>query len=311
MSSVLVTGSNGFLGSALISELRVRNLTCVGAVRRKALKFECEVGDINGSTDWTQALNGVETIVHCAARAHVMNDTSEDPLTAYRIVNVEGTRNLVTQAKEAGVKRFIFISSIKVNGDVSKGQGFSAFDSPNFSDPYGQSKFEAEEVLKEVVCGTEMELIIIRPPLVYGPGVKGNFALLINLVRKNIPLPFGAINNSRSLVAIDNLVDLVIKCIIHPHLAFELFLVSDDDDVSTTTLLRRISEAFDKRQILVPVPRWAFMLLAKISGKQNSVERLFGSLQVDISHTKDTLGWQPPVTMQQQLREVANAILKR
>jgi len=245
-------------------------------------------------------MQNVGVIVHIAARVHVMADTVADPLDEYRAVNVAGTLNLARQAAASGVKRFVFVSSIKVNGEAtSESKAFRYDDTPTPEDPYSISKAEAESGLKQISAQTGMEVVIIRPPLVYGPGVKANFAAMMKLARINLPLPLGAIHNKRSLVALDNLVDLIVTCIEHPNAANQTFLVSDDQDVSTTELLQMMTRATGKTPRLIPVSvRW-LKLVGKLTGKQAVVDRLCGNLQVDISHTKDTLGWAPPVTVEE------------
>lgn len=232
-----------------------------------------------------------------------MDDPSADPLTEFRRVNVEGTLNLARQAAAAGVQRFIFISSIKVNGEeTAPGDAFTASDVPAPQDPYGLSKFEAEEGLRSLAQQTGMEVVIIRPPLVYGPSVKGNFASMIKLVQKGLPLPLGAIHNKRSLVGIDNLVDLIIRCIDHPAAANQTFLASDGVDLSTTELLRSVVKAMGKPSRLVPVPASLLQTGAGLLGKKAMAQRLLGSLQVDISKTREVLGWEPPYTVEEGLR---------
>jgi len=241
--------------------------------------------------------------VHAAARAHIMKDDAVDPLAEYRRVNVAGTLNLARQAAAAGVKRFIFISSIKVNGErTSKGQPFSSHDAASPEDCFGIAKHEAEQGLRELSTETGMEVVIIRSPLVYGPGVKGNFASMIKLVGKGLPLPLGAVHNKRSLVALDNLVDLITTCIDHPGAANQTFLVSDGEDISTTKLLQGVAQAMGKPSRLIPVPASVLQFAATLLGKKAVAQRLLGSLQVDISHTQKCLNWTPPFTVKQGLQ---------
>ena len=261
------------------------------------------MGDIDEATDWTATLQGKEVVLHAAARAHIMNDTAADPLTEFRKVNVVGTLNLARQAAEAGVKRFIFISSIKVNGEqTALGMPFTGEDAPAPEDPYGVSKLEAEQGLQQLARETGMELVIIRPPLVYGPGVKGNFASMIKLVEKGLPLPLGAIHNQRSLVGLDNLVDLIITCIDHPSAANQVFLAGDGEDLSTSDLLRGVSKAMGKPSRLIPVPAGVLQFGATLLGKNAVARRLLGSLQVDISNTREVLGWTPPLSVDEGLQ---------
>jgi len=232
-----------------------------------------------------------------------MKEEVTDPLAEYRRVNVDGTLNLARYAVEAGVKRFVFISSIKVNGEqIAPGRPFTCDDTPTPKDPYAISKLEAEQGLQQIALETGMEVVIIRPPLVYGPGVKGNFASMIKLVEKGLPLPFGAIDNRRSLVGLDNLVDLIITCIDHPNAANQVFLVSDGEDLSTSGLLRRVAKAMGKPSRLIPVPAGLLQLGATVLGKKAIGQRLLGSLQVDISSTRERLDWTPPVSVDEGLR---------
>lgn len=305
--NILLTGSNGFVGAGLKGAL-VQNsafsLSC--AARQFSGGNSCRqfhIDSLSGTTDWSDALVSQHVVIHTAARAHIMKDEVADPLAEYRRVNVEGTLNLARQATAAGVERFVYISSIKVNGERTvAGSPFSADSTPAPEDDYGLSKLEAEQGLKVLADETGMELVIIRPPLVYGPGVKANFAALMNLASKNLPLPLGAINNRRSLVAIDNLVDLIVACIDHPAAANQTFLVSDDQDVSTSDLLRLMTRAAGKQPRLIPVPASLLRLGAGLLGKKAVADRLLGDLQVDITRTKETLGWKPPVSVEEGIR---------
>jgi nucleoside-diphosphate-sugar epimerase len=305
--NLLVTGATGFLGSRLAKALHLKpDLTLTAAARRRvetpAAHF-VEVSSLDANTDWSTALDKQQVVIHAAARAHIMNDEVDDPLVEYRRVNVDGTLNLARQAALVGVKRFIFISSIKVNGEqTSLGQPFTAYDKPSPQDAYGISKFEAEQGLKQLASETGLEVVIIRPPLVYGPSVKGNFANMIKLVEKGLPLPVGSINNQRSLVALDNLVDLIIICIDHPAAANQVFLAGDDEDISITDLLRGVAKAMGKPSRLIPVPSSVLMFAATILGKRAVAQRLLGSLQVDISKARRLLGWTPPISFEEGLR---------
>ncbi|ALQ02335.1 UDP-glucose 4-epimerase [Pseudomonas brassicacearum] len=264
------------------------------------------IESFSAQTQWNAHLANVDTVIHCAARVHVMNDTEADPLAAFRQVNVEGTLNFARQAAEAGVRRFIFISSIKVNGEgTSPGQPYAADDIPAPADPYGVSKQEAEQGLREVAQATGMEVVIIRPVLVYGPGVKANFLNMMRWLDKGVPLPFGAIDNRRSLVSIDNLVDLIVTCIDHPAAANQTFLVSDGEDLSTTTLLSRMARALGKPARLIPVPSWMLDRGASMLGRKALSQRLCGSLQVNIEKTRTLLNWNPPVSVDDALAETA------
>lgn len=304
---MLVTGITGFVGRTLCSDVVSRGLFVRGVIhsRSAVLKgVEAVVVDrMDGDTDWQFALLGCDVIVHLAARVHVMNDTAADPLTAFRAVNVDGTLNLARQAATAGVKRFVFISSVKVNGESTPpGQAFTEADAPNPQDAYGQSKHEAEQGLRQIAADTGMEVVIIRPPLVYGPSVKANFAALMRAVQKGWPLPLGAVHNQRSLVALDNLVDFIITCITHPQAANQTFLVSDGQDLSTAELVRGMAQAAGVPARLLPVPVWALQAAGSLLGKGDAVQRLCGNLQVDISKARELLGWIPPVSVAEGLR---------
>ena len=305
--NVLLTGATGFLGGRLAAALQSKpNVNLTAAVRRRAeipFAHTVEVQDQDANTDWSTALTNQQVVIHSAARAHIMKDEVADPLAEYRRVNVDGTLNLARQAAEAGVKRFIFISSIKVNGEQTPlGQPFTVEDTSAPEDAYGISKWEAEQGLQQLASETGIEVVIIRPPLVYGPGVKGNFASMIKLVSKGLPLPLGAINNQRSLVALDNLVDLIMTCIDHPAAANQVFLAGDGQDLSTTELLRDVARAMGKPPRLIPVPSSLLTLGATLMGKKAMAQRLLGSLQVDISKARHLLGWEPPITVEEGLR---------
>jgi nucleoside-diphosphate-sugar epimerase len=304
---LLITGATGFVGKAVCEQAVHHGLSVNGALRIRVEVPSCiepfVVGEINGLTGWGNALRDVNVIVHLAARVHVMHDTEADPLTAFRAVNVDGTLNLARQAAVAGVKRFVFVSSVKVNGESTlPGRAFTEADAPNPKDAYGQSKHEAEQGLRQLSADTGMEVVIIRPPLVYGPGVKANFAALMRTVQRGWPLPLGAIHNHRSLVALDNLVDFIVTCITHPQAANQTFLVSDGQDLSTTELVRGMAQAAGVPARLLPVPVWALQAGASLLGKGDAVQRLCGNLQVDISKARSLLGWVPPVSVEEGLR---------
>ena len=300
--NILMTGATGFVGRRLAESLRQNHsFDLTSAVRQPEATVRgraIAIGEIDGSTDWSVALNDQQLVIHTAARAHIMKDEVADPLAEYRKVNVEGTLNLARQAARAGIKRFIFISSIKVNGEQTRpGESFSADDILAPADTYGISKMEAEQGLQQLAQETDMEVVIIRPPLVYGPSVKGNFAAMIRMIQRGWPLPLGSIQNKRSLVALDNLADLIVTCIDHPAAANQVFLAGDGDDLSTTELLRGVANAMGKPLRLVPVPAGLLRFGAMLLGRQAMAERLLGSLQVDISKTHDLLGWEPPLTV--------------
>ncbi|AMT90147.1 MULTISPECIES: UDP-glucose 4-epimerase family protein [Pseudomonas] len=312
---VLVTGASGFVGEALVFRLLIDNTFAVTAAARGATRLHglCPVE----SFDLTQpmllpCLSTVQVVIHAAARVHVMKDKVVDPLAEFRKVNVEGTLRLARQAAASGVRRFIFISSIKVNGESTElGKPFTADDCSNPSDPYGVSKYEAEAALKKLARETGMEVVIIRPPLIYGPGVKANFLSMLSWLDKGVPLPLGAIRNQRSLVCIANLVSLVITCIDHPAAANQTFLVSDGEDLSTTQLLRRLSRALGKPARLLHFPEGILKLAAAMLGKQVIAQRLCGSLQVDISKNFHLLGWAPPVNMERAMLQTASYYQER
>jgi nucleoside-diphosphate-sugar epimerase len=279
----------------------------MGAIRStKLLHKDVEqlvVDSVDGAANWTGALREVDAVIHLAARVHVMKDTAPDPLAEFRRVNVHGTLNLTRQAAAAGVKRFVFVSSVKVNGESTlAGQAFTEADAPNPQDAYGVSKLEAEQGLREIAAQAGMEVVVIRPPLVYGPGVKANFAALMRAVRRGWPLPLGAVHNQRSLVALDNLVDFIVTCTTHPQAANQTFLVSDAHDLSIPQLVRGLARAAGVPARLLPVPVWVLQAGATLLGKGDAVRRLCGNLQVDISKARELLAWVPPVAVDEGLR---------
>jgi nucleoside-diphosphate-sugar epimerase len=312
---VLVSGASGFVGTALCAELFHLDYSVRAAVRSAPIPLKNNgtvfVGEINGETDWSQALPGIKVLVHLAARVHVMKDNAANPLEAFRKVNVNGTLNLARQAAKAGVQRFIFISSIKVNGESTlPDQPYSAADQPAPIDPYGISKREAEDELRQLAIQTGMDVVIIRPHLVYGPGVKGNFHTMLHWLEMGVPLPLGAIHNKRSFVALDNLVDLIITCINHPAAGNQTFLVGDNEDLSTTELLQRLGNSLGKPARLLPLPVWLLNTGAKILVKHDIAQRLSDSLQVDISKTRTLLNWNPPMTVDEALKKTATDFLQ-
>lgn len=303
----LVTGANGWVGHSLCTELTRRGIKVRAAVRSADVEtqgFErVIVGSIDGNTDWSAALGDVDAVVHLAARVHVMKDTAANPLAEFRRVNVAGSLNLARQAVAAGVKRIVFVSSVKVHGEyTSPGHAFSEADSPSPQDSYGVSKHEAELGLRQIALDTGIEVVIVRPPLVYGPGVKANFAALMRVVQRGWPLPLGAVHNQRSLVALDNLVDFIVTCATHPQAANETFLVSDGHDLSTTELVRGLARASGVPARLVPLPVWVLKAGATLVGKRDNAQRLFGNLRVDISKAHNLLDWHPPVSVDEGLR---------
>ena len=311
---VLVTGASGFVGSGLCAHLVAKGYTVRGAVRSKPGKplpgVECRsVSDMGADTNWSGALADNNAVVHCAARVHVMNEASGDPLAAFREVNVKGAACLAEQAADSGVKRFIYISSVKVNGESTSEYPFKADDLPVPEDPYSISKWEAEQALLKIAKKTELEVVIIRPPLVYGPGVRANFLRLMQGIRSGVPLPLGAIENLRSMVALDNLVDLIEACLNHPAAINQTFLVSDGEDISIKALLQRTGVALGRPARLIPVPVSLLWVMARLIGKSDFAQRLCGSLQVDISKTLDRLSWSPPVSVDEALHKTTKYFL--
>ncbi|MEZ9408608.1 NAD-dependent dehydratase [Vibrio lentus] len=309
---LLVTGSTGFVGARVVELAEESDWEVVSVVRQSSRTQPnfFLVSSIGPETDWSNAFKGVDCIVHCAARVHQMNESEQDALTAYRDTNTFGTLNLAKQAVDAGVKRFVFVSSIKVNGEFSEPN--LPFE-PNLNntpqDPYGLSKYEAEVELAKLSKETGLEVVIIRPPLVYGPGVKANFLSMMRLIDKGIPLPFGAIKNQRSLVFLDNLSDLILTCCEHPSAPGRTFLVSDDNDVSTTQLMRTIALSMGKAPRLLPIPMSWIQAGTSVLNKQHIAQRVCGSLQVEIGLTKEILGWEPPVTFEQGIKNTVQAYL--
>ena len=297
---VLVTGANGFVGGHLCPMLESSDCEVVRGTREI-------VGNIDGRTDWLDALRGVDAVVHLAARAHILKETAVDPLEAFREVNLAGTLNLAQQAGSCGVTRFVFISSIGVHGLLSTGGSFSVSDELIPHDPYSASKLEAEQGLRQIAEETGLELVSIRPPLMYGPGVGANFLRLMKLAASGIPLPLGSVKNRRSFVYVGNLCDLIFQCLENPAAAGEIFLVSDDHDVSTPDLLRLLATAQGKPARLFPFPVSLLKWAGRLAGRSAEIERLCGSLQVDIKHTKEMIGWEPPFEMEQGIRETVAA----
>ncbi len=309
----LITGANGFVGQRLCDEALSRGWRVRGAVRAPCSLAEgveaVTVGSVEGDTDWTPALRQIEVVVHLAARVHVMQNDALNPLADYLKVNLDGTENLANQAARAGVKRLIYVSSIKVNGEVTlQGAKFTEDGQAAPQDPYGVSKWQAEQALHRIAQTTALEVVIIRPPLVYGPGVKANFAALMRAVQGGWPLALGSVQNRRSLVALDNLVDFLSTCMAHPKAANQTFLVSDGNDLSTTELVRGLARAAHVSARLMPVPVWALRAGATLLGMEGEVQRLCGNLQVDISKARSVLGWQPPITVDEALRRAVGGL---
>jgi nucleoside-diphosphate-sugar epimerase len=316
MTSLLITGSSGFVGKHLLRKLPgMAGYKTVALVRSAPACPSADVAyhqliDFSAITAEHEALKGVDVVIHLASRVHVMNDTEADPLAAFRRVNVGHTLQLARSAALAGAKRFVFVSSVKVNGEGTQpGLPYRETDAPAPADPYGVSKLEAEEGLRLLGAETGLEVVIIRPVLVYGPGVKANFESMMKWLSRGIPLPLGAIRNHRSLVALDNLVDFILTCTQHPAAADQTFLISDGEDVSTTQLLQKLARALNAPARLLPVPEWMLTMSARWVGKGAFSQRLCGSLQVDITKARSLLGWHPVVTVDQGLRETAEHFL--
>lgn len=312
---VLLTGASGFVGAEVLRVAQSRGIPIRPVFRNK--EFISELGTVTISsltsdTNWRVAVSNVDVVIHCAARVHIMDDQEANPLKAFREVNVQGTLNLARQSAEAGVKRFIFISSVKVNGEATQpGRSFNADDIAGPEDAYGISKAEAEAGLRLLSDQTGMEVVIIRPPLVYGPGVKGNFSSMLNWVARGLPLPLGAVtSNLRSFVGLDNLVDLILTCVDHPNAANQTFLVSDGEDLSTTDLLRKIGLALNQPVRLIPVPIKILSFASSLLGKRAIAQRLLGSLQVDISKTCTLLDWSPSFSMDEELQSTVKQRLR-
>ena len=310
--SFLVTGASGFVGRALTQHLGVQAGTRVVCAARSHIPcpapnmvyFQC--GDELDTQDWRPALNGVKVVIH------LMRDTAASPADEFRRVNVQGSINVARQAADAGVRRFIFISSLKVNGEQTlPGHPFQATDAANPQDPYGISKHEAEQALLAMGRETGMEIVILRPPLIYGPGVRANFERLMRLVQRGVPLPFGAVHNARSMVALENFVDLIALSTWHAQAPGKIFLVSDDHDVSIAQLLRMLASGMKKHIWLIPIPPSLIVALARLAGRSMDASRLLDSLQVDISETKRTLNWQPPHTMQDAINKTVTSFTSK
>jgi nucleoside-diphosphate-sugar epimerase len=317
MTKILITGATGFVGRALFKNLKSTKKYLAHLTTRTNQEelFEggkaFNIGEIDSSTNWNDALDGVDCIVHCAARAHTTENKQTDSLNAYRRINVDGTRNLAKQAVAIGIKRFIFLSSIKVNGEETIAtKSFKYNDISQPEDAYGITKWEAEQALLEISKQTGLEVVIIRPPLVYGEGVKGNFLRLLDIVYKQIPLPFAKINNLRSFVGLDNLIDLIICCIEHPKAGGKTFLVSDGEDLSTTDLIRKLSKFMNKSPRLFQFPQLIIQLTARLVGKSLEVKRLLGSLRIDNSYAREILGWSPALSLDESLAKTVRWYLK-
>ena len=296
---LLITGYSGFVGNHLATQLQSHfQLNLLG--RKPSNLGNVYIHDLDANSSYGNALESIDVVIHCAARVHIMDDVASDILSEFRTMNTQGTVNLAKQAAQFGVKRFIFLSSVKVNGESTTNQSpYTVADIPEPEDPYGVSKAEAEQQLLALGNETGMEIVIIRPPLVYGEGVKANFASLMRFVGKGLPLPFRAIkNNKRSLVSVYNLVDLIKICIDHPKAANQVFLASDDNDLSTAEMVALMAKVQNKKNLALPVPVWCFKLAGKLFNKNDVIDRLTGSLQLNVAHTKNTLNWTPPYSIE-------------
>ncbi len=311
MNSVLITGVGGFIGRELCVRMLAEGWQVRGTFRseidvsRLPRGVEAvSIASIDSDTKWDDALAGIDTVVHLAARVHVMDDSSLDPITEYRKVNVEGTKCLAIAAAKAGVKRFVFISSVKVNGE-GRAAAYTEDDEEAPEDSYGVSKWEAEQELHKISDTTGIEVVILRPPLVYGPGVKANFLRLFKIVERGIPLPLSSIKNRRSFIYLGNLIDAIITCIVHPGAAGHTFLVGDEENISTPGLIRQIALAMEKPTLLFPIPPFLMRLTGKLLGKSAAIDRLLGSLTIDSTRVRKELEWKPPYKMEQGIRETA------
>ena len=309
---ILITGANGFVGSMLCTTLARSKHEVIAAVRitqktQSSQIVPTVVGEIGGQTDWRNALAGCDVVIHLAARVHVMHEHAKDPLAEFRRVNVVGTEYLARSAAANGIKRLVYVSSIKVNGEETTGEvSYTEHDLINPQDPYGISKWEAEQALHRVAKETGLELVIVRPPLVYGAGVKGNFAQLLSVLARGIPLPLASIKNQRDLIYVGNLVDALITCATHSNAAGQTYLVSDGERVSTPNLIRNLAKALGKSNLVFPFPISVMRFCAGLLGKSAAVDRLTQSLRVDSSKISKELGWQPPYSMQQGLKATAD-----
>lgn len=305
----LVTGASGFVGKALCMELATRGFDIVAVIRTHDAPLAemaskliiANLADIND--EFQSALQQVDVVIHVAGRAHVLKEQAANPYQAYAKINIEATKNLALAAASNGVKRFIFISSIKVNGETTSMVPFNELNTPSPEDDYGKTKYEAEKELRVIAANSNMEIVIIRPPLIYGKGVKANFKNLIKLCHYKLPLPFGAIHNKRSMVYVENLVDFIITCASHPKAANEIFLISDDEDVSTSELILAIRQSLSLPALLIPIPQQWVVFLLSLIGKKSLATRLCGNLQVDISKAKTLLGWKPPYSFKQGIQK--------
>ena len=308
---VLVTGATGFVGRTLVPMLQKAGHDVTVAIRKDTSLVHFgnirvhNIGDIGPTTDWQKALTGIEAVIHLAGRAHVMTEIDTDPLTSYRHINRDGTRQLAQATANAGAKRIVFLSSLKVNGEQTIETPFDESILPKPEDAYGISKLEGEQALLNIAAKSSLETVIVRTPLVYGPYVKGNFLSLLNICMKNLPLPLGGLKNRRSLIYVNNLADALVQCLTHTNASGGLYLVSDGESISTTTLINRTAESLGKASLLFSLPNFVLKIVGALAGKRASVCRLTESLEVDDSAIRRDLGWTPPFTMIQGLAETA------
>ncbi len=312
MSRCLVTGANGFIGAALVAHLQKQSWSVRGAVRQlpNTPGDWVQVGALGQDMDWRHALEGCDVVVHTAGRAHVLRERESAPLAQFRAVNVQGALRLAEQALEMGVKRFVFISSIGVNGALSVGRPFTEQTPPAPHAAYALSKLEAEQALQALLADQAMELVIIRPPLVYAAQAPGNFARLLHLIRRGVPFPFAKVRNARSMLALENLMDFLQRCMTHPAAADQLFLVADGVDMSTREVISHLGDGMQRRIKMLPIPPQLMAVGATLLGRRAMYDQLCGSLQVDISKARDLLGWQPPLVAEKALRQSAQRYLE-
>jgi nucleoside-diphosphate-sugar epimerase len=311
MKKILITGASGFIGQSLCQVLSRSNYSVRGAIRslnsfstNTDIEF-VPVGDISLKTNWKDVLEDIDCVIHCAGRAHITNELETDPLKAYQLVNVEGTRRLAEQSIKAGIKRFIFLSSVGVLGiHTNERSPFSINDNPNPVEDYAISKLEAENVLFNLSNKTDLDVVVLRTPLVYGPNAKGNISRLLKLLNYGIPLPFGSIINQRSMIGLDNMVDLLIRCIEHPDAAGKTFLVSDGNDLSTPEFINHIASSMGYTSRIFSTPIFLLKLVGFLLGKQKEIDRLVGSLKVDSSYVQKTLKWIPPVSVAEGIKRM-------
>ncbi|MDC4984225.1 NAD-dependent epimerase/dehydratase family protein [Acinetobacter baumannii] len=305
---ILITGSTGFLGKFLCQYLSNKDYSVIAHTRTPQVFSQSNIENINFDLNQNLEeldLDGIQVVIHCAGRAHVMNETAASPLDAYRQINIEGTLNLAKKAVQSGVRRFIYLSSIKVNGEEATQQKpFTAEDSINTDDPYGLSKYEAEQALKQLAQETGLEVVIIRPVLIYGPNVKANFKSMISLASKKIPLPVGCLNNKRSMVSVYNLADLIEVCLSHPNAPGQTFLASDQDDISVKQLFEKLASLQNNKLIKLPIPKSLIFLLASLVGRSAMASRLCSELVVDTSKNTQVLGWKAPYSTEQSLAKM-------